>query len=139
MDYYYKEFSKLEKEFHEVMHDYPLFSEMILDIEEKDIKEINELLEKNDEYYLKKAISKLEDLIKYVKETSESIENEYSKFDELAKIWDKVKLSNITEKELIDINANVLKANELIKSHNIDDLIEANKIMKDLIDLDKQF
>ena len=137
MDYYYKEFSKLEKEFHKVMHDYPLFSEMICDIEEKGIKEINELLEKNDEYYLKKAISKLEDLIKYIKETSESIEKEYSKFDKLAKTWDKVKLSNITEKELNGINAKVLKANELIKSHNVDDLMEANKIMEDLIKLDE--
>lgn len=133
MDYYYHEFSKLQQEFHEVMHDYPLFSETIRDIEEKDIKEINELLEKNDEFYLKKAISKLKDLINYIKNTSTSIQNEYDNFDRLASVWKKIEFVNVSEKDLNIINNQVQKANLLIKSHNLNDLIEANKIMNELI------
>ena len=133
MDYYYKEFEKLQKEFHDVMHDYPLFTETIEDIEEKDIKELNELLEKNDEFYLKKAITKLKDLISYVKNTSTSISNSYKKFDELAKHWEKIRLLNVSESELSIINGKVKKANDLIKSHNPKDLIEANKILETLI------
>ena len=133
MDYYYKEFEKLQKEFHDVMHEYPLFKEDILEIEEKNIKEINELLDKNDEFYFKKAIDKLKDLIRYIKNTSNSIKDEYNKFDKLARIWEKIELTSITENELNDINSSVNKANELIKSHNLKDLSYANKIMEDLI------
>ena len=133
MDYYYKEFEKLQKEFHDVMHEYPLFKEDIDEIEEKNIKEINELLDKNDDFYFKKAIDKLKDLINYIKNTSNNIKDEYNKFDKLARIWEKIKLTNIEEKELNNINSLVNKANELIKSHNIKDLSYANKIMEDLI------
>ena len=133
MDYYYKELEKLQEEFHEVMHNYPLFSEDIDEIEKKDIKEINELLDKNDEYYLKSAISKLKDLINYIKTTSESIKKEYDKFDKLAGTWEKVILSNIDDKELSKINNEVRKANELIRSHNLKDISEANKILERLI------
>ena len=133
MDYYYKELEKLQEKFHEVMHNYPLFSEDIDEIEKKDIKEINELLDKNDEYYLKSAISKLKDLINYIKTTSESIKKEYDKFDKLAGTWEKVILSNIDDKELSKINNEVRKANELIRSHNLKDISEANKILERLI------
>ena len=133
MNYYYNEFLKVQEEFHEVMHDYPLFKEDIELIENKDVKEINELLEKNNEFYLKKAISKLEDLIKYIKETSETINKEYSTFSKLVDIWDKIELHNVSNKELSIINDKVIKANSLIKSHDIKDLIEANKIMNELI------
>ena len=75
MDYYYKEFEKLQNEFHEVMHHYPLFSSMIDEIEKRDIREINDLLDKNDEYYLKSAIDKLKKLINYIKTTSENIKD----------------------------------------------------------------
>lgn len=137
MDYYYKELDKLLEEFHEVMHDYSLFKEDIDQIEEKDIKEINELLEKNDEFYLKKAISKLKDLINYIKTTSISINKEYSRFSDLAKKWEKVELPIMDDKELNRINNQVFKANNLIKSHNLDDLKEANKIMEELIKMAK--
>ncbi len=133
MDYYYKELSKLQEEFHDVMHHYPLFTEDIDLIEKRDIKEINELLDKNDEYYLKKAIDKLKDLIKFIKDTSESIKKEYLRFDNLAGTWEKIELVDYDEKKLKEINNNVIKANKLIKSHNIKDLKEANKIMEDLI------
>ena len=133
MDYYYKEFLKLQEEFHEVMHNYPLFPEDIDKIEKTNIKEINELLDKNDEYYLKSAISKLKDLINYVKSTSESIQKEYEKFDKLAGTWGKIRLSNVDDRELARINNEVKRANELIKSHSLRDISEANKILERLI------
>ena len=40
----FKEFEKLEKEFHDVMHEYPLFLETVDDIYDKDIKEINQII-----------------------------------------------------------------------------------------------
>ena len=137
MDYYYKEFEKLQEEFHEVMHKYPMFSSDIEKIEEIDIKEINELLDRNDLFYLKKAISKLKDLINYIKDTSESIQEEYSTFSKLASIWEKIELSNVSERELNNMNNQVVKANQLIKSHNLKDLKEANKIMNSLIKITK--
>lgn len=133
MDYYYKEWEKIQEEFHDVMHEYPLFTETIEEIEEKDLKELNELLEKNDLFYLKQAISKLKDLIEFIKDTSTSIKNEYAKFDKLANEWDKIEIKNINEKELNIMNDKVNKANELIKSHDLKDLIEANKILRALI------
>ena len=133
MNYYYQKVNKLLEEFHEVMHDYPLFKEDIDLIENRDIKEINELLEKEEEFYLKKAISKLDDLIKYIKETSETINKEYSSFSKLVDIWDKIELHNIDDKELNNINNKVIKKNNLIRSHNIKDLVEANRIMDELI------
>ena len=133
MEYYHQEFENLKEEFHEVMHDYPLFKETIDEIYDKDIKEINELLEKDDEYYLKKAISKLKDLIKYVKNTSENIDVEYQKFDSLAKTWEKLRIVNDDNFFLDKINNQVNKANELIKSHDLNEISEANKIMERLI------
>ena len=133
MDYYHKEFSKLTEEFHEVMHNYTLFSEMIDDIFEHDIEEINELLEKNDEFYLKKAIDKLKKLIEFIKNTSETITKQYELFDEQAHRWEKIEFIGVSEKELSDINAKVKKANSLIGEHNVKALIEANKIMEELI------
>lgn len=133
MDYYYKEYIKLQEEFHDVMHNYPLFIETIKDIEDKDIKEINELLDKQDEFYLKKAISKLKDLINYVKDTSTSINKEYDKFDKLANIWEKIELSIMDDKKVREINDNVKKANELIKSHDLSKIKEANRILEILI------
>ena len=133
MDYYYNEIDKLQDEFHEVMHDYPLFQEMIDEIYDKDIKEINELLDKNDEFYLKKAISKLKDIIDYVKKTSKEIDNEYDKFDKLARTWEKIKFVNVEQSFLDNLNSKINKANELIKSHDLKDIIEANNIMEKII------
>ena len=133
MDYYYKVFEKLQEEFHDVMHVYPLFQEMIDDIFDKDIKEINDLLEKNDEFYLKKAISKLEDVIEFVKDTSKEIDDNYKKFDTLASSWEKKQFINVSQKDLDKINSQVNKANELIKSHDLKDIKEANKIMERIL------
>ena len=137
MNYYYNEFLKVQEEFHEVMHDYPLFRETIDSIYDKDIKEINELIEKDDEYYVKKATGKLKDLIKYIKDTSESIDSEYEIFDKLAKTWEEIKIVTDDDKYLAKINDKVCRANQLIKSHDIKEIKEANKIMEELIKMVK--
>ena len=136
---YYKDFEKLQEEFHENMHEYPLFEEMIDDIYENDIKEINELLEKNDEFYLKKAIQKLENINDYIKDTSKKIDKLYKEYDNNAKIWNEIGPLNTTNDILNDLNSRLKKANELINSHDIKDLIEANKIMEKLIKDAKQY
>ena len=133
MDYYYHEFEELEKEFHEVMHDYPLFKEDIDRIYDVEIKEINEWLEKNDEFYLKKVNRKLKDLIEYIKNTSTSIDEEYQKFDKLASLWEKSTITSMDEKELDLLNEQINEANKLIKSHELKDIKEANKIMENVL------
>lgn len=133
MDYYLKEQEKLQEELHDVMHHYPLFSEMIDEIFEKDIRDINELLEKNDEYYLKEANKKLSNLIDYIKTTSTKISKEYSKFDDNAKKWEKVVIKNMDNDELEKINAKINEANELITHHDLSDIEMANKIMEKIL------
>lgn len=130
MDYYIKEFEELKKDFREYLKKYPLFQEMIDDIFDIDIKEINELLEKNDLFYLKKAINKMKDLNNYIKDTSLDIDKQYNKFNELCNILDKI---NITNQDIDKVNNNINKANNLIKSHNIKDLHEANQILEKII------
>ena len=130
MDYYIKEFNELEKDFEETLKKYPLFQEMMDDIFDIDIKEINELLEKNDLFYLKKAISKMKDLIKYIKDTSEDIDLQYEKFDILCKKLDKI---NIINQDIDKVNQMINKANNLIKSHDIKNLHEANNILEKII------
>lgn len=133
MDYYYHEFLELQKDFEKCLKDFPLFHEMIDEIYDNEIKEINELLEKNDEYYLKKAISKLQDVIDYIKKTSTNIDYEYNKFDKLAGKWEKVRELSCDEKELERINNSIMKANNLIKSHNLKDIKEANLIIEKIL------
>ena len=130
MDYYIKEFEELKKDFEEYLKKYPLFQEIIDDIFDIDIKEINELLEKNDLFYLKKAINKMKDLIKYIKDTSLDIDKQYNKFNDLCNILDKI---NITNQDIDKVNNNINKANILIKSHNVKDLHEANQILEKII------
>lgn len=133
MDYYLQEFEKLQEDFHDTLHDYPLFQEMLDKIFDEDIEEIKDLLDKNDEYYLKEAIRKLERLIDYIKDTSDNIKKEYNKFDTLAKKWKTKEFLNVTDKELDIINSKVIKANELIQSHDLGDIRNANKIMEELL------
>ena len=131
MDYYYKEFEELIKDFKEYLKKYPLFSEMIDDIFEIDIKEINELLEKNDLFYLKKAISKMKDLNKYIKDTSEDIDKQYEKYNDLCNKLNKIKINH--NQDLDKINNNITKANNLIKRNKIEELYEANKILEKIM------
>ena len=130
MDYYIKEFEELKKDFEEYLKKYPLFQEIIDDIFDIDIKEINELLEKNDLFYLKKAINKMKDLIKYIKDTSLDIDKQYEIFNDLCKKLDKI---NIINQDIDKVNQMINKANTLIKSHNIKDLHEANNILEKII------
>ena len=104
MNYYHEEFEKLQEEFHDVMHN-----------------------------YLKEAISKLKDVINYVKDTNQKIEKEYREFDKLAGEWDKIKIATDDSDYIKYINDKVNKANILIKSHEIKDIEEANKIMEEMI------
>ena len=133
MDYYIEQFQKKQDEFHEVIEKYPLFSEMIDEIYDKQIKEINDLIEKNDEYYLKKAIRKLEDVIIYIKDTSTKINEAYEKFDLMAKEWEHLDLSNVGEKELELFNEQIKKANCLIMEHDIKSILEANRILNGIL------
>ena len=133
MNYYYKEFEKLEDEFQQILKDFPLFKEDIDRIFDKDIKEINELLEKQDEFYLKKAINLLNSLIDYIKTTSKNIDSEYQTFNKLASLWEKTSISNMDSKDLDKINSKIEKANEYIKSHNLKDLKYANKLMNEVL------
>ena len=130
MDYYIKEFEELKKDFEEYLKKYPLFSEMINDIFDIDIKEINELLEKNDLFYLKKAISKMKDLNKFIKDTSLDIDKQYEIFNDLCNNLDKI---NIKNQDVDKVNQMINKANTLIKSHDIKNLHEANKILEKII------
>ena len=130
MDYYIKEFEELKKDFEEYLKKYPLFSEMINDIFDIDIKEINELLEKNDLFYLKKAISKMKDLNKFIKDTSLDIDKQYEIFNDLCNKLDKI---NIKNQDIDKVNQMINKANTLIKSHDIKNLHEANKILEKII------
>lgn len=128
-----KDFDDLQDDFHEVLHTYPIFKEMLDKIYDIDIKEINELLDKNDEFYLKKAIDKLKDINKYIKDTSLLISDLYNEFDKNVRIWDSFKVINASQEIVEKMNDKVRKANNLINSHDIKDLKEANKIMASLI------
>ena len=133
MDYYYHKMEELMQDFEGTMKDYPLFSEMIDDIYQKDVVEINELLEKNDEFYLKKAIAKMEDLISFIKKMSTDITKEYEIFDKYAKEWEKTSFLSADSQTIDKINSQINKANNLIKSHDLSDIKEANKIMERIL------
>lgn len=129
------DFNKKQEELHEVMENYPLFQEDIDHIYDVDIKEINDLLDKNDEYYLKKAIDKIDYLIAYIKDKSIEIEKLYQEFDKYAKEWENISFVNIPKKELNDYNSRIEKVNKYIKSHKIKDIkyavSEIEKIIKE--------
>lgn len=123
MEKLWHEFEELQNEFHEVVENYPLLDEDINKIFDKDIKEISLLIDKNDEYYLKKAISKIEDLIDDIKEKSEKTEKIFQEYDKLAERWNNLKVTKmIDEEKLSIINKQVKKANDLINMKNYDDV-----------------
>ena len=130
MDSLIKDFNELQEEFHETIENYPILEDDFNDIFNYDIKEIEELLDKNDEYYLKKAISKLEDLIKYIKEMSEDIQDIFNKYDSLTKIWNELEIKKeISSNTLDKINKQVKLSNELINRKNYKDIKEAYKLL----------
>lgn len=120
------ELENLQEEFHETIENYPILEEDFNKIFDKDLKEIEELLDKNDEYYLKKAISNLEDLIKYIKDMSFDIKNLFNQYDKLTKIWEDLEIKKeISESKLRKINNLVRKSTDLINSHNYKDVKES--------------
>lgn len=134
MESLWKDFEKLQEEFHETVEDYPMLEEDINRIFEKDIVEINELLDKNDEYYLKKAIRKLEDLIEYIEKTSDEIKDLYKEYETLTDIWNKLEINQeISEKVLDKINKQVTEANELIVAKNYQDVKKAIKLFQNAV------
>ncbi len=128
-----KRINELQKKLHDNLHEYPLFQEMIDDIYDKRIPEIDKLLCKNEEFYYREAIKKLNKLNDYIVDTSKDIDKQYKLFDKQAIEWNKYNFIN-TDKATVDMmNEKSHKANRLINSHKIEDLHEANKIMHDLI------
>ena len=130
MDNLIKEFNQLQEEFHETIENYPILEDDFNNIFDRDIKEIEELIDKNDEYYLKKANSKLEDLIVYVKEMSEDIKDIFNKYDSLTKIWNNLEVKKEISQSILDnINKQVKLSNELIIRKNYSDIKEAYKLL----------
>ena len=136
-DEYYHDFEKLIDDFHETLHEYPIFSEQINEIYDNDIKEIDELVNKNDLYYLKKAINKLNNVIDYIKDTNYKINKLYSEFDKKVIKWSELELKQKDDKLLDKLNDNINKVNILIKSHDLKDIEEANKLLDENIKLIK--
>lgn len=134
MDDLIKEFNYLQEEFHQTVHDYPILEEDFNNIFENDIKEIEELLDKNDEYYLKKANSKLEDLIKFIEEMSIDVKDIFEKYDSLTKEWNSLEIKKeIDSRKLSQINKQVQKSNELINRKNYHDVKDAYKILNNAV------
>lgn len=130
----YEDFTKLQEEFHETIENYPLFEEDITRIFDKDIKDIEDLLDKNDEYYIKKAYSKLEDVIKYIKDTSTDIKTLYRKYDTLVEKWEHINLTKDCPKEKIEYaNKLMMESNKLIKEKNINSIKLAVDKLEDAI------
>ena len=128
-----KRVDELEDKIHENLHDYPLFKEILDDIYDKRFPEIEKLLIKNEEFYIREAIKKLNKLNDYIVNTSKEIDKQYKLFDKQAIEWNKYIYIDADQSIIDDMNDKSKKANKLINSHKLEDLIEANKIMKDLI------
>ena len=69
-----------------------------------------------------------------IKKTSESIDDEYQKFDRLARIWEKENVLNVPQEKLDQINDKIARCNRLIESHDLNDLKEANKLMEEVLE-----
>jgi len=134
-----KRVEELQKKIHENLHDYPLFQETLDEIYDKRFKEIENLLIKNEEFYIREAIKKLIKLNEYIVNTSKEIDKQYKLFDKQCIEWNKYVYINADQSIVDSMNEKSRKANNLINSHKLEDLIEANKIMKDLIYKAKYF
>lgn len=137
-DYYYHEFDDLIDDFNKNIQNYPLFKEIIDNIYDNDIKEINDLVNKNDIFYFKKAIDKLKDLNNYIINTSNYISKIYSEFEENVKIWEEIKDKCILKDDMLDkVNSYINKANSLIKESNLDKIKLALDYLNDAIKISK--
>ena len=140
MDSLINDFNKLQEEFHETIENYPILEEDFNKIFDNDIKEIEELIDRDDEYYLKKAISKLEDLIKEIKVMSKDIKSIFDKYDSLTKTWNELEIKREISQTLLDkINNQVKKSHELITKKNFKDVKEAYKLLNKSIEELKEY
>lgn len=133
------EFARLQEEFHETMENNPILNDDFDYIMNILIAEIEELIAKNDEYYLKKANDKLEDIIKNVKEMSLDIKKIFIKYDKDSSKWNKIEIrDNVPKKVLEHLNEKVMEANRLITAKNYHDVKEASilldKALKELME-----
>ena len=133
MDYYHQKFHDLQEEFQEVMEKYPLFQEDIDKINNYDIKEIDELLKREGDYYFKRALDKLEDLIKDIKDKSTHITKVYKEYEELVEEWQKIDGYEIDESSLLDINKKVEQSGDLINRPSIKDIDKAIVLINEAI------
>lgn len=140
MEELWQEFEKLQEEFHETIENYPLLEGDIDEIFDNDIKEIEELLDKNDEYYLKKAITKLKDLIDYIKDLSYKTDCAFKKYNQLAERWNSTEIKNKIDNQLLSkINSDILKSNELIQSKQFEDVNKAVQLFQDALKKLKEY
>ena len=134
-----KRVEELEEKIHESLHEYPLFQETLDEIYEKRFPEIEKLLIKNEEFYIREAIKKLNKLNEYIVNTSKEIDKQYKLFDKQCIEWNKYVYINADKDIVSSMNEKSHKANKLINSHKLEDLVEANKIMHDLINKAKYY
>ena len=134
-----KRVDELEDKIHENLHDYPLFQETLDEIYDKRFPEIEKLLIKNEEFYIREAIKKLNKLNEYIINTSKEIDKQYKLFDKQCIEWNKYVYINADKDIVSSMNEKSHKANKLINSHKLEDLVEANKIMHDLINKAKYY
>lgn len=136
MEKLFEELSKLEEKFKDTVEHYPLLHSQVDYVFDKKVPEIEELIDKNDEFYLKKAIRELDNLIDYIKEENSEIKKLYENFEKLSKTWDRMKLKVGTPKELIEeANDNLHKANDLINSQEKKDVKLALDYMNKAVNL----
>lgn len=134
MEKLWQEFEKLQEEFHKIIENYPILEEDFQKIYEEDLEEMEELLDKNDEYYLKKAISKLSDLNEYIKDMSLDTQNLFNEYDKLTKIWEElVIIKEISNDKLDKINNLSKKSSILINKQNYHDVKEAVNLIREAI------
>ena len=134
------DFDKLQEEFHETIENYPILEDDFNKMFDNDIKEIEELIDCNDEYYLKKANSKLETMIKEIKKMSKDIKDIFDKYNSLTIIWNNLQIeSEISEKVLNRINKQVKTSYELITKKNYKDVEEAYKLLSKSIEELKEY
>lgn len=142
MDDLIKEFNKKIEDFQYYMDKYPLLHKDIHFIYEKKIKEIEDLVDKNDEYYIKKAIKEIDNLNDFIKDRSTKTNDIFKEFEKLSDEWESIQIKDNIEKTIINkLNNNMKKSYELIKSEDFEDIVKAielfRKTIKELKDYEK--
>lgn len=138
-DDYYKIISDKQKELDDAFDNYPVFNEKLKSIEKYELKTINEYVNQDDTYSLKKAINLIDDLIKDIISTSLGIDECYKEYDSLSREWSKINELDTSQEEVDKINEKLHECNELIQSHELDDLKDACSGLRSLIKEAKRY